>query len=124
MAEHVAGLKRSFVFNFIEGARWKYLTNGLLVTLEVTFFAQLLGLAIGVIVAMIRASYDQAKGELRPGPGRLLFTLLDGAARVYLTVIRGTPVVVQLLIGYFVIFLSTTNTVLVASLVFGINSGA
>ena len=51
-------------------------------------------------------------------------TALNAIARLYLTVIRGTPVVVQLLIGYFVIFVSTTNTVFVASMVFGINSGA
>ena len=124
MADSFARLKESFVFNFIEGARWKYITNGLLVTLKVTFFALLLGIAIGVVVAMIRSSYDQTKDEMKPGPGKALMTALNSAARLYLTVIRGTPVVVQLLIGYFVVFISTTNTVLVASLVFGINSGA
>ena len=124
MAEAFASLKESFVFNFIEGARWKYITNGLLVTLKVTFFALLIGLVIGVIVAMIRSSYDQTKDEMQPGLGRTLMRVLNAVAQVYLTVIRGTPVVVQLLIGYFVIFVSTTNTVFVASMVFGINSGA
>ena len=124
MAESFARLKESFIFNFIEGSRWKYITNGLLVTLKVTFFALLLGLAIGVVVAMIRSSYDQMKDETRPGLGKSLLTFLNTVARLYLTVIRGTPVVVQLLIGYFVIFVSTTNTVFVASMVFGINSGA
>ena len=124
MAEAFAKLKESFIFNFIEGARWKYITNGLLVTLKVTFFALLLGIAIGVVVAMIRSSYDQTKDEMQPGFGKTLMTGLNNLARLYLTVIRGTPVVVQLLIGYFVIFFSTTNTVFVASMVFGINSGA
>ena len=124
MSASFAKLKETFVFNFIEGARWKYITNGLMVTLEVTFFALLLGIVIGVIVAMIRSSYDQMKDEMQPGPGKVVMTALNAVARFYLTVIRGTPVVVQLLIGYFVVFISTTNTVLVASLVFGINSGA
>ena len=73
---------------------------------------------------MIRSSYDKNRDEMRPGLGRAVMTVLNAAAKVYLTIIRGTPVVVQLLIGYFVIFVSTTNTVMVASLVFGINSGA
>ena len=124
MAASFAKLTETFVFNFIKGARWKYITNGLMVTLEVTFFALLLGIVIGVIVAMIRSSYDQMKNEMQPGPGKVVMTALNAVARFYLTVIRGTPVVVQLLIGYFVVFISTTNTVLVASLVFGINSGA
>ena len=117
-------LKQSFIFNFIEGNRWKYITNGLLVTLEVTLFALLIGLCIGVVVAMIRSSYDKNREEMRPGFGRAVMTVLNALAKIYLTVIRGTPVVVQLLIGYFIIFASSTNTVMVASLVFGINSGA
>ena len=124
MAASFAKLKETFVFNFIEGARWKYITNGLWVTLEVTFFALLLGIVIGVIVAMIRSSYDQMKDEMQPGLGKTVMTVLNAVARFYLTVIRGTPVVVQLLIGYFVVFISSTNTVFVASMVFGINSGA
>ena len=124
MAETFAKLKASFIFNFIEDNRWKYITNGLLVTLKVTFFAILLGNVIGVIVAMIRSSYDQMKDEMRPGLGKTVMTVLNSVAKFYLTVIRGTPVVVQLLIGYFVIFISSTNTVFVASMVFGINSGA
>ena len=73
---------------------------------------------------MIRSSYDKNRDEMRPGLGKAVMTALNAVAKVYLTVIRGTPVVVQLLIGYFVIFVSSTNTVMVASLVFGINSGA
>ena len=103
MAASFAKLKETFIFNFIEGARWKYITNGLWVTLKVTFFALLLGIVIGVVVAMVRSSYDQMKDEMKPGLGKTLMTALNALARLYLTVIRGTPVVVQLLIGYFVI---------------------
>lgn len=117
-------LKDTFILNFIEDDRWRYLVKGLGVTLTVTFFALLLGLVIGVVAAMIRAAYDQAGRDLPPGPGKTLFRLANGLVQLYVTVIRGTPVVVQLLIGYFVVFVSSTNTVLVASLVFGFNSGA
>ena len=98
MAEAFAKLKESFIFNFIEGARWKYITNGLWVTLKVTFFALLIGIVIGVVVAMIRSSYDKMKDEMRPGLGKTLMTILNTNCRVYLTVIRVTRVVVQLLI--------------------------
>ena len=117
-------LKDTFILNFIEDERWRYLVKGLEVTLTVTFFALLLGLVIGVAAAMIRSAYEQAGRDLAPGPGKNLLTLANGLVQFYVTVIRGTPVVVQLLIGYFVTFVTTTNTVLVASLVFGINSGA
>ena len=117
-------LRAEFIFNFIDGARWKYIVNGLGVTLKVTFFSLLLGTAIGLVVASIRSSYDQTKEDLRPGPAKAFFAFLNGICQLYLTVIRGTPVVVQLLIGYFIIFVSSNDTVLVATLVFGINSGA
>jgi len=117
-------LVEEFKFNFIEGARWKYIINGLGVTLTVTFFALILGAFIGVITAMIRCTYDKNKKDMYPGFAKTMLAILNGITQVYVTVIRGTPVVVQLLIGYFIIFVSTTNTVLVASLVFGFNSGA
>ena len=63
MAEAFAKFKESFTFNFIEGSRWKYITNGLLVTLKVTFFAVLIGLMIGVVVAL------SAVISVLPSPG-------------------------------------------------------
>ena len=116
--------KDAFILNFIDDDRWLYLVKGLGVTLTVTLFSLLLGTLIGVLCAMVRSAWDQNKNDLLPGPGKFLFGLLNQIVRGYVTVIRGTPVVVQLLIGYFIIFVATTNTVLVASLVFGINSGA
>ncbi|MCR5847206.1 MAG: amino acid ABC transporter permease [Lachnospiraceae bacterium] len=109
------GFADSFQQNFIKANRWKYILNGLGVTLRVTLFAVLIGIAIGFIVAVIRATYEKT-GKLK---------ILNFIANIYLTVIRGTPVVVQLLIIYFVIFGAVRiDKVLVAVLAFGINSGA
>ena len=83
-----------FVANFIEENRWKYLLDGLKVTLQITFFAVLIGIALGFLVAIVRSTYDRT-GKLK---------ILNLLCKLYLTVIRGTPVVVQLLIIYFVIF--------------------
>lgn len=108
-------LKESFEVNFIQEGRWKYLTNGFLVTVEVSLFSVLLGVLMGFVVAVIRATHDKT-GKLR---------FLNALCKLYLTVIRGTPVVVQLLIIYFIIFGSVDiSKVLVAVVAFGFNSGA
>ena len=73
---------------------------------------------------MIRSSHDKLEEEMRPGFGRSVLALLNAIARIYLTIIRGTPTVVQLMIAYFIIFASSNNKVLIAILAFGINSGA
>lgn len=104
-----------FYLNFIKEDRWKYIVDGLGVTLEVTLFAVLIGIALGFIVAIIRSTHDKT--------GKMKF--LNWLCNIYLTVIRGTPVLVQLLIIYFVIFGSVrVDKVLVAVIAFGINSGA
>ncbi len=126
MAEWFRDLYQQFTFNFIEGDRWKWIVQGLGETLLITFFAVLLGIALGVVVAFIRSTYDKNAPALkaRGGPGRWLLGLVNFLCNVYLTVIRGTPVVVQLLIMYFIIFATSNNGTLVAVLAFGINSGA
>ena len=104
-----------FYLNFIKEDRWKYIVDGLGVTLQVTLFAVLIGIALGFIVAIIRSTHDKT--------GKMKF--LNWLCNIYLTVIRGTPVLVQLLIIYFVIFGSVrVDKVLVAVIAFGINSGA
>lgn len=108
---------------FIEDNRWQYLTRGLGNTLLITLFALILGVVLGVVVAIIRASYDKNAQNMRPGFGKGILSVLNWICKLYLTVIRGTPVVVQLLIGFFVIFVMLQG-VTVACLVFGINSGA
>jgi len=105
----------SFRQNFIEEDRWRYLTDGLKTTLIITFFAVIIGMVLGFLVAIIRSAYLRTKRLLIP----------DILCRIYLTVIRGTPVVVQLLIIYFVIFASVPiSKTFVAIIAFGINSGA
>ena len=117
-------LKADFILNFVQGNRWRYLLNGLGTTLLITLLACLLGIAIGVVIAMVRSTYDKTKEGARKTLGRRLFGIANGFCRVYLTVLRGTPVVVQLMIIYFVIFASSDNGTLVAALAFGLNSGA
>lgn len=117
-------LVADFYLNFIQANRWTYLTDGLGRTMIITLAATLLGIVIGVILAMVRSTYDKTEANARPSFGRALFTIADRFCRLYLTVFRGTPVVVQLMIIYFVIFASSDNGVAVASLAFGLNSGA
>ena len=124
MADWFAKLKADFILNFIEKDRWKYLTTGLVNTLKITLVACLLGIVLGVIVAIIRSTWDKNKETMRHGVGRFFLKLGNGICQIYLTVIRGTPVVVQLMIMFFVIFASSKNGPAVAMLAFGINSGA
>jgi ABC-type amino acid transport system permease subunit len=120
----MADFQDTFYRCFIEDNRWRYLTRGLGNTLLITFFALLLGVALGVVVAIVRTSWDKNRENMRPGLGRTLLCAANAVCRVYLTVIRGTPVVVQLLLGVFVILVALGNDVVIACLVFGINSGA
>lgn len=108
-------LKAQFVLNFITDDRWMSLLRGLFVTLKITFFAVILGFVLGFSVAIVRNVYENTK-KLK---------ILNFICNIYLTVIRGTPVVVQLLIIYFVIFSSIRiDKSIAAILAFGINSGA
>lgn len=104
-----------FAFNFIDDKRWTYITEGLKVTLQITFLALLIGIVLGFVLAIVRSTYLKT-GKLK---------ILNLVAQIYITVIRGTPVVVQLLIIYFVIF-GTVNVskVLAAVMAFGMNSAA
>lgn len=109
------GFVESFKQNFIEQDRWHYLANGLGTTLLITFFSVLIGMVLGFIIAIIRFTHDKT-GKMKVG---------NFICKIYLTVIRGTPVVVQLLIIYFVIFASVPiSKIFVAIIAFGINSGA
>ena len=108
-------LADSFEVNFVKDDRWHYLVDGFLVTIEISACAVLMGLCIGFLVAVVRSAHDQT--------GR--YKVLNFLCHIYLTVVRGTPVVVQLLIIYFVIFGSMdVSKVLVAIVAFGVNSGA
>lgn len=124
MSDWLEHFKSTFYLNFIDDSRWKYLWRGLGNTLKITLAALILGIVIGVIIAVIRSTYDKNHADMRHGPGRFLLKLANGICRIYLTIIRGTPVIVQLMIIYYVVFASSNNGVLIAMLAFGINSGA
>ncbi|MBQ3161107.1 MAG: amino acid ABC transporter permease [Oscillospiraceae bacterium] len=115
MTEWFRELADRFYNNFIKDDRWQYITNGLWVTIQITVLAVLVGIVIGFLVAIIRSTHDKT-GKMK---------IANFICRIYLTVIRGTPVVVQLLIIYYGIFASVNiNKMIVAVIAFGINSGA
>lgn len=105
---------------FIEGERWKLYLKGMGVTLEMTVLALIFGVILGLVVAMVRTAYAQQ----RPGRRNLLLGFFNKLCSIYTTVIRGTPMMVQLLIWSFVIFYSSRNKVMVGIIGLGINSGA
>ena len=110
----IQGFLDDFQLCFIKNGRYEYLLQGLGVTLEVALAAIVVGLAIGFLVAVIRSSHDKYG----------YFPVLNLISKAYLTIIRGTPMVVQLLITYYIILRSVDSKVLIAILAFGINSGA
>ena len=124
MAEFFASLKSDFIKCFITKNRWKFITEGLGATLKITLLSCIMGIAIGLVIAIIRSTYDKNYKQLRGGIGKALLAFANFFCNLYLTVIRGTPVVVQLLIAYFIIFVSSNNGIMVAAIAFGINSGA
>lgn len=109
-----------FTKAFITGDRWKLYLKGLGVTLELTVIALALGVILGVLVAVIRTAHDQQ----RPSHHNPLLGVLNALCKVYTTVIRGTPMMVQLLIWSSVIFASSRNHTLIGAFGIGINSGA
>ena len=113
-------LAQRFVTAFLEGGRWKLYLQGLGTTLELTVVALIFGVLLGLVVAVVRSAHDQQRiGQHNP-----IRSILSGVCQVYTTILRGTPMMVQLLIMAFVIFKSSRNLVGVAALAFGINSGA
>ena len=125
MSEWFSELQTKFVNDFIVDQRYMYIVDGLKTTLIVTFLALILGLIIGALVAVVRTSYSSMREENKRGLGGSLLKVADIVCRVYLTVIRGTPALVQLLIMYFIILSSPDiSKTMVAVVTFGINSGA
>ena len=105
---------------FIEADRWLQYLNGVKTTLLVTALALILGVALGVTVAILRTAHDQQ----RPGHRNPVLAVLNLVCKIYVTVIRGTPMMVQLLIMGLVIFASNRNKTMIGALSLGINSGA
>ena len=110
-----------FYAAFLKDDLWRLYLQGLLTTLELTVVALIAGTVLGVLVAVIRTAHDQQ----RPGRRKSIFLgILNVICKVYTTVIRGTPMMVQILIWGFVIFASSRNKFMVGVVALGINSGA
>lgn len=126
MKQTLAKLGEKFMLCFVDEGYWKWLVEGFRNSLVITFFAILLGFAFGILLATVRSSYDKNEEtlKLRGGLGYWLFRLVNAVCKIYITIIRGVPVVVQLMIWYFVILVSQDNGVVVAIVAFGFNSAA
>ena len=109
-----------FYSAFIINDRWLQYITGVGTTILVTAMALVLGVALGLIVALVRTAHDQQ----RPGRRNLALGAVNLICKVYTTVIRGTPMMVQLLIMGMVVFASSRNFTAVGALTLGINSGA
>ncbi len=105
---------------FIDADRWKQYLEGVGSTLMVTALALVIGVILGILVAVVRTAHDQQ----RPGKRNPFLGIINGICQVYVTVIRGTPMLVQLLIMGFVIFSTSRQYTAVGILTLGINSGA
>ncbi len=117
-------LVAKFTLDFIEGDRWMFITSGLKVTLIVAVLSVIFGILIGMLVAIIRCGYDQASKKEQKSVAGFFVGILAFICRVYITIIRGTPTLVQLLIMYFIIMVTCDSKITVAVITFSINSGA
>ena len=125
----MSDFQTKFYLNFTKDDRWKYITSGLGNTLKITVFALIFAVIIGVLVAIIRYSYDKnhtnKAGNFIQSLLQFLLAVANGICHVYLTIIRGVPVVVQLMIIYFIIFASPdVSKIFCAVVAFSLNSGA
>lgn len=117
-------MKAQFILNFIEKDRWQLLARGLGNTLLMTVLATLIGIVIGVVIALVRSTWDLNRSRIKQPFVKGLMAVLNRICVIYTTVLRGTPMVIQLLILYYVVFSWSNNGLMVASLSFGLNSGA
>lgn len=126
LKEMFSDLYSAFELCFIDGDRWKWLVEGFINSFIITIFAIVIGLVFGIILAAVRSSYDKNEEslKLRGGAGYIVLKIANIIAKIYITVIRGIPVVVQLMIWYFIILVSQKNGVVVAIIAFGFNSAA
>ena len=125
MEDFFSGLAQSFESTFITDNRWLQLLKGLGVTIEITLVAALIGLVIGFLLAMVRSTYDmQLRGKKCVKFSDHVLKILNAICNFYITIIRGTPVVIQLMIMYFIVFASSRNGIFAAFISFGMNSGA
>ncbi len=125
MNEFFQGLADSFTRTFITEDRWLQMLNGLLVTVEITIFAAAIGIVLGFLIAIARSTYDKnLLGKKCRRLGDYLLKVINVICNIYITVIRGTPVVIQLMIMYYIVFSSSRNGIIAAIISFGMNSAA
>lgn len=124
--EWFLNFEEQFRICFIEDNRWQWILEGLKNTLIITVFALLIGVFLGVIIAAVRSTYDKngASMKKRGGPAYVILKIANAICNIFVTIIRGTPIVIQLLIMYFVILINVKNGTIVAIIAFGVNSGA
>ena len=117
-----ASLAQQLTQTFVTGDRWKLFLRGLGRSLLITVCSLAIGVVIGILIAIVRTLHDQSRGEKKPP---VVLRILNVICRIYTTVIRGTPMMVQLLIMGFVVFSSArAGSMWVAVLTLGLNSGA
>ena len=115
--ELLKSIGQSFYNAWVPERRYLAYLSGLRMTLLISLFAVIIGIAIGIILAIIRVSSKHSSNPL--------LSVLNAFAKVYITVIRGTPMIVQIMIIYNLIFTSpNTNPIVVGAVCCGINSGA
>ena len=115
-------LLEKFSLFFDKGFFGNFLIPGLKVTLQITLGAAVIGIIIGVLIALVRVTHDKTAGIMRPGLGRVLLIFLNQICKLCITVFRGIPVVVQILIWFFIILISIKSKIAIAVIGFGINS--
>ena len=104
--------------------RWKLFLQGLGITIEITLFSLIVGIVIGTLIAMVRTSYDKHYKEVYNPFFKIALYFFNLVCKIYLTIVRGTPSVVQIMIWFYIILQSSNNKIFVACVAFGTNSGA
>lgn len=125
MQDFFDSIANSFTKTFITDDRWLQLLSGLGVTIQITIFAAIIGVVIGFLIAIVRSTHDlQLAGKKCRKFSDYALKVANFFCNIYITVIRGTPVVIQLMIMYFIVFSSSREGIVAAILSFGLNSGA
>ncbi len=118
-------IAQSFIKTFITDDRWLQLLSGLGVTILITLVAAAIGIVLGFLIAMVRSTYDMQLQERKCSkPSDYILKVLNFICNFYITIIRGTPVVIQLMIMYFIVFASSRDGIIAAFISFGMNSAA
>ena len=125
MQAFIDQLIKEFTRTFITDNRWMWFRNGFQNTLIITVVAALIGIAIGVVVSVVHYMADSVKHKKkRRSPGAWLIVALDKVLAAYVSIMRGTPLAIQLTIMAFIIMAGFPNKIVVCCVAFGANSGA